>query len=121
MRKERKLWLSQMVVFHLEISRWNRQMEEQSYIYIFLLHRYLINNKMGLRPQNLWRGCHGNMHTIPVRGRKEIFRVVRELSKIKINEISMSDYGCLKEHLPKTLGQTIYQSMVCCWFLVFFF
>lgn len=24
----------------------------------------------------------------------------------------MSDYGCLKEHLPKTLGQTILQSMV---------
>ena len=24
----------------------------------------------------------------------------------------MSDYGCLKEHLPKTLSQTIYQSMV---------
>lgn len=40
-----------MVVFHLEISRWNRQMGEQSYIYIFLLHRYLITNKMGLGPQ----------------------------------------------------------------------
>lgn len=23
----------------------------------------------------------------------------------------MSDYGCIKEHLPKTLGQTIHQSM----------
>lgn len=25
----------------------------------------------------------------------------------------MSDYGCLKEHLPKALGQTIYQSILC--------
>lgn len=24
----------------------------------------------------------------------------------------MSDYGCLGEHLPKTLGQTIYKSMM---------
>lgn len=24
----------------------------------------------------------------------------------------MSDYSCLKEHLPKTLGQTIHQCMV---------
>lgn len=25
----------------------------------------------------------------------------------------MSDYSCLKEHLPKILGQTIHQNMVC--------
>lgn len=25
----------------------------------------------------------------------------------------MSDYSCLEEHLPKTLGQTIHQSVVC--------
>lgn len=52
------------------------------------------------------------MHKNPVRCRQGIFCVVRELSKIKINEIQMSDYGCLKEHLPKTLGQTIYQSIL---------
>lgn len=40
-------------------------MGEQSYIYIFLLHRYLITNKMGLGPQESlawlpWQYAHNS-------------------------------------------------------------